>query len=386
MPDSSLQHIQRSVLKLLLPLNSQELFKTCVEEGMSLSGAENASLFLEKNENFVRVYSTVPLKDRMKPHPRGNMYKAFKQGKIKLISMLSVQKTHPEATDQFQSMILIPLSYQKKRLGVLSLHSSEKFEFNAQLKQILEIFGSISALAIRNIQLYEDAQAAIEARDLFMSAAAHELKTPLTTIQAYSQLAKKKIQQESPVKAIWIESILSSSRKLHILITELFSMTQMKMGVFRYSFARTGLSELIAKVVADNKILYKRSIYFINKLGKDSAFIEADATKLELVFQNVIGNAIKYSKPTTPIRIVLKEKDDHYLTTITDKGRGMDKQDLEHIFDPFYRGKRNKSSGLGLGMHLCKEIIEAHHGEIIVTSKPKEGTKVSIYLPLESND
>lgn len=380
MQQTTLQKIQQSSLRILLPLNSQDLHKMCVKEAVSLAGADYGSLFLEKNNQLTRVFSTVPLKNQLRPRSEGATYKAFSQGKLKVIHKRTLKKTHPEAREKPETIVIIPLTYRDKRLGVITVQSKTKRLYPPELKQSLLLLGSLATLAIRNTELYEHTQAALHDRALFLSTTAHELKTPLTVIQTYGQLIQKYLAEQKEIRPKWIDTIVSSSQALQILIKDLFSLSQMSMGIFTYTYAKVDLIEVLRRSISNNVISYKRQIELTHKTY-DKREILADEDKLELVFNNIIGNAVKFSPPDTLVMIQVKQKDAFFSISIIDKGKGISKRDLPFVFEQYYQGDHNNTAGLGLGMYLCKQIIEAHRGMIRISSKLGVGTHVDIYLP-----
>lgn len=383
METSLLKKIQKSSLKILLPLNSHELYKVIIQEAEALTGAEYGSLFLERNDRLIRVFTTVPLKHRLTPREGGNTYRAFLKGRIKFLENKTVQKFHPEASSIFGQIILLPLSFQDKRIGIITLKSKKVRTHTKKLEESLKVFCSLVTLAIRNVELYESSKSMIQTRDFFMSTAAHELKTPLAAIHAYGQLLQKQLALQKPVTGKWVDSIVSNSYRLQSLIQELFSVSQMNMGVFTYNFKDISILDLLTKVVTDNIVSHKHVITFKHFIKTTIKPIEADADKLNLVFHNILGNAIKHSESNLPITVKLQKRGDNYIVSVIDHGKGISKEDLPHVFEQFYKGNRNDSRGMGLGMYLCKQIIEAHHGEIRISSKENQGTRVDIYLPIE---
>lgn len=375
-----LRKVQRAAVKMMEPLDSSSLYEVCTKQALKLSGADYGSLFLEKNGKLRRKYSNLPLKYRLKPRKNGYTYTAFKEGKIKSINMHTIGRIHPNADKKFGSTIFIPLVYQRKRIGVISLDSVKEKKYSIETKNMLKLFGTLTALAIRNIELYESSQLALQTRELFMSTAAHEIKTPIAVIQAYSELMKKRLSNGESVEAKWVEAIYANNKKLQRLINDLFSVSQMRMGIFKYRFVMKNIATLASKVAADLSVSSKREIIFANKI-EGEALARIDSEKMELALNNVISNAVKYSPEGTRIKIILKkDKGNCYIISVIDTGKGIPKKDLPHVFDKFYQG-HDISKGMGLGLFLCKEIVEAHDGEIKITSKVNGGTKVNIYLP-----
>jgi signal transduction histidine kinase len=121
------------------------------------------------------------------------------------------------------------------------------------------------------------------------------------------------------------------------------------------------------------------------KINDDEIEINADKERLRLLLKNLIENAIKYSKNSSePVSIKVVEKNNNVEIFIHDKGEGIPDKELEFIFEPFYRvdkSRTKESGGFGLGLHLCKNIVEAHKGKITVQSKIGEGTTFNIILP-----
>jgi signal transduction histidine kinase len=384
MKRSPLQLIQESAVKILTPLDSKTLYRVCVREAISTAGAKYGSIFISKNDRLIRQFSTVPRITRLNPRPDGDTYQAFLNGETRVINAAKIKINHPEAVRTPDMIMILPLSYQTKRIGVITLHYYDRPESLVEIKRTLKVFAALASLAIRNVDLYERSRRALQTRELFMSMAAHEFKTPLAVIQAYAQIAAKKLKQERPVQEKWIEAILSNGSRLQSLVQELFSLSQIRMGVFTYNFCQMDLRELVVKNVADLSVIHKRQITFRDLLRTEENTIDGDPEKLTQVLSNLIGNAVKFSEIDTPITITLKRGRESYILSVEDRGRGISPEDLSRIFEQFYQGGEQRAVGMGLGMYLCKEIIEAHQGEIKVTSRLGSGTKVLIRLPLAS--
>jgi signal transduction histidine kinase len=374
-----LNKIEKAGVKLLAASTSYELYKACISQALMLSHADYGSIFIEKNGQMIRVYSTVPVSYRIKPRPQGTMYKSFMDGKMRIISKKNLDATHPEALTTPQEIIVIPLTHQKKRLGAITLVSDTIDEYSPEEKQSFKLFGSLSTLAITNMLLLETVRSSLQTRELFLSTASHELKTPIASISAYAQLSDKSMSENKAVKPKWLKAILFNTHKLEILISDLFNISKMSIGGFEYAFKKSNLKEVLEKVISDYKVITDRKIVFKDK-SRPPAEITADETKLTLVFNNVVDNALKYSPPDTALAVTCTERAKEFVIKVSDRGKGIAKDDLPHLFDRFYQGK-NKRKGLGLGLYLSNEIINAHHGNIAITSKENKGTTVSIILP-----
>src|SRR5882762_428392 len=184
-----LKDIYVASLKFMVPLTTRETYKIIVKEAAKLVGAEYGSIFLANDGVLYRAYSSVPHRNRLEPRPNGYAYNTFQKKEIFIHTTKTIHESHPELENEaVKSLVLIPLSYRKESLGVLTLTSKSKAFFDEKKIRILKLFGSMASLAIRNHKLQSDLQQTLETRDLFISLAAHEFRTPITTIYLYGQL------------------------------------------------------------------------------------------------------------------------------------------------------------------------------------------------------
>ncbi len=219
----------------------------------------------------------------------------------------------------------------------------------------------------------------------FISDAAHELKTPLTAIKADLEvtLRSKNLELSEAKDAMnrTLEEIDSlSAITANLLATskhELVDSYKKDINIFQ-------LNNLINKVAKKYAAITKeKNIRIIENLA--DVKIKGDQKDIEQVLNNIIDNAIKYSKDDSSINIVLTQNNKKAEVKIEDEGVGIAEKDLAHIFDPFYRADisrtKSKTEGYGLGLAISKDIIESYGGKIEVTSKPNKGSTFTITLP-----
>lgn len=281
----------------------------------------------------------------------------------------------------YESAFAVPLKYRDRQLGAIFLLKPSDGNLPNEKIQRLRIMGSIATLAIKNLQLSSKVSKALKKRELFIATAAHELRTPLSVISSYNQIVKKKISQGKPVKENWIKSIARNSKKLEFLITDLFSTARISSGLFSFTMKQLDLKKLLQKTVSDLSMLYDQTIEFQSKL--DTAKIQADKSKMTILFTNLITNACKYSLSDSTVRISLSKRENAIVVSVIDQGQGIKAQELKKIFKKNYQSSDSKGSGLGLGLYLCKKITEGHGGTITVTSQKSKGTTVTVTLPIE---
>ncbi|HEY9638942.1 MAG TPA: ATP-binding protein, partial [Coleofasciculaceae cyanobacterium] len=148
------------------------------------------------------------------------------------------------------------------------------------------------------------------------------------------------------------------------------------------------LSQIVAGAIADlQPILDREQTHLDNRISVDLPRIQVDPLQLARVYQNLMANALKHNPPGL-ILILDADREGNWLhCTVTDNGVGMDVKQCERLFDPYFRGdQKPRSVGLGLGLYLCRQIIQAHGGVIGVQSEPNQGTSFWFTLPLLAED
>jgi signal transduction histidine kinase len=372
------QRIYQSALNFMVPQATEEVYQLVVKEAIKLVGADYGSVFLVKDQSPVRVYTSSPILNDVEARPGGKIYQVYTTGNPYLIE---VQKNtdHPEFRELgIKSGLGIPLIYGHITIGVLSILSKKK-PLTPEDVELLQLFAPLATLAVRKAYLNQELKNAVESRDLFMSLAAHELKTPLTVISAYSELLLRNTSNEKDKE--YATKIHNELYRLKNLINEFLQIDSDKKGGLQYNMQEHDLSVIIHDVV-DNfrKSIKSHKVRYRNLADGDSTLVHADVEKLLQVFTNVLNNAAKFSPKDSTIQVSLKAQDKSLNVEVKDQGQGIAVTDLEHIFERFYRGSSNKP-GMGLGLYLSKQIIDKHQGTIHIESTVNKGTLVSITIP-----
>lgn len=387
MPPQNIATIYDSAVRLMKPLSLDETYQVIIEEAQKLTNAEYCSIFLNKEGKLQRAYSTVPKKIQAEPRNNGNLEKVFRSGKTVILSSEEFKRAHPEYTgDKLKYMVLIPLSNEDETLGVLICQIFGDTTRDTQQIEILQLFGSLASLKLRNNLLVEELESAITTRDLFMSMASHEFKTPLTTISAYAQLMHKNILKGVPIQDKWVSTLMFATQRLGNLVNELLHMNQMTLGKFHYAFTIIDVqSEILEQIQEDFSVAYpNHKLSIKNELPK-KFLLEIDREKFLQVLINILNNAAKFSLEPEPILLSVKSRENSVVFTIQDKGKGIAQEEQKHLFDEFYKAKDNTLPGMGLGLFISKRIVEEHGGKIAISSQLKKGTKVTVTLPAQQS-
>lgn len=233
-----------------------------------------------------------------------------------------------------------------------------------------------------NLKLRE----ALGLRDEFLSVAAHELRTPITALNLQLQyLAKSVDASNSGGKHLTqIESSLRQSKRLAALVDDLLEVSRMKGGLLRYEFADMDLSALAAEVVArlSPEAALKGSALALH--ADRPVHGQWDRARLDQALTNLITNAIRYGEGK-PIDVFVSCESGLGIVAVQDHGIGISEEDRVRIFDKFERLDSKKSrEGLGLGLYIVKQIVDAHGATIDVESRPAEGSKFTIKLHVKT--
>ncbi len=380
--DDAFEHIYEATVKFLTPLDLKDTYKKITEEGKNLIDAKFATIFLAKKNKLVHMYTSGTAFYRLNLRKNGYTYTAFTTGKPTYIPIEKYIKTHPEAiTGSIKTIFHVPLTNGGKTVGVLNLHSENKYlDVNSTLKS-LQLFGSLASLAIRKAQLYKEIKDSLDAQNLFISVAAHELRTPLTTINGYAQLFNQKLARNEMPKKSWAETMQFETLRLRRLMNELLQMDQIKKGGFHYKFEYLSVTDVLKQALKDVKFKYPKHSYVVNQQYEDHDIVKGDYDKLLQVFINILNNASKFTPSEKPINMYIKKSASYIVAIVSDQGKGISQKDKKHIFEEFFKGENSKTEGLGMGLFISKKIIDDHAGKIRIKSKLNEGTRVEIKLP-----
>jgi len=384
--DESLRKLNAVSSELLQPLGFSQMVEHVVHTGIKLLEADEGSLILNKNEQLERVYSTADYFNTWSIRKKGYIHECYQTHTPLIVDVETLLPYQPTLkTANVQTVFFIPLSYQRKSIGVLSIHSKKIVQkTNENTTEMLKLFGSIASLALRKTELNVTSTTALQSRDRFISMAAHELKTPLTTINGYVQLLDKKITNLEQPEARWVDNLLIETKRMVRLIDEFLQVNQIKSRKMRYVWKEERLSEVVESTLEcfiedhpDSKVSFTYNTKELS--GVDT--VVADKEKLCQALLSLLENASEVSPDGSQIQVKLHAKDPYLVIEIEDHGPGISKSELTEIFKEYYKGSTSsKEQGLGIGLFLVKTIIEDHQGHISIKSVENKGTRIQIKL------
>ena len=309
---------------------------------------------------------------------------------------------------QVMSYALVPGIAANRLVCVLCAHNGhEPYEFHASAVRFLQGLASQTALALENASLIRELKrnneelAAVnhklqeldKLKSNFLSVATHELRTPLSVILGYNAMLEESLQDrlDESERQTLAESIAACKRLIR-MVNSMLDISQIESGKMQMEFVPSDLRRLVNGVAAlFHQEARSRRLHLRVELPARSLRVELDAERIEQVLINLVGNALKF----TPAggSIVIRGRPHPELRqveiSVQDSGVGIAPEDQARIFDEFAQVRHahagSARDGSGLGLAIAKRIVEAHHGELRVTSTPGQGSTFSFTLPLKAD-
>jgi signal transduction histidine kinase len=281
------------------------------------------------------------------------------------------------------SWLCLPLTIRGETYGAVSLAMAEsRRRFSSDdVERMLEVARRCST-AIENARLYQLAQEAIELREEFLSVAAHELRTPIAAI-LLTLFGVQRQAQEAKLEVLVakVSHIIQQFDRLTALVDRLLDVSRIRAGKMEIKPEPCDLAKLVRDVAARYSEAATRAGCALTVHTPEAAPGSWDPVRLEQVLNNLLGNAIKFCAKT-PIEVVLTANDSGVALSVRDHGLGIAPERLPHIFERFERGVSARNyGGLGLGLYVSRQIVDAHGGRIDVESAVGQGTTFRVRLP-----
>jgi PAS domain S-box-containing protein len=286
-----------------------------------------------------------------------------------------------------RSALAVPLAARGRTLGALSFGAATPGRFGPAEVAFARELASRAALAVDNARLYAEAQAAVAARDRFLSIAAHELRTPIAVLKAFAELLAREQARgtASPDRvAHLVGRVVGGAERLDRLTNELLDVARLRLGQLPLRPETLDLSAFVRDVVER----HREGVAETHRIVVDTEGrcpVVADPDRIEQVVVNLLENALKYSPRGGTVRVAVAQEPDGVRVSVADEGIGLPVGTPESIFEPFGRAANATESGipgLGLGLYIIRSFVERHGGRIWAESAGEDrGTTVSFWLP-----
>ena len=298
-----------------------------------------------------------------------------------------------------RSLLVVPMISKDKVIGTLCIDDDKPDAFSPDEGRLLTIAAAQAAVAIENAQLYESSkkraeelakaydelQALDRRQQEFVQNVSHELRTPLTFIKGYVELMLEEAMGElSEPQRNSLQIVAQRTDAMTHLINNLLSLQQVAMESLQPT--RVSLAEVTTMALESAEAAAtKAGIVLKAEIPETLPPVWADRNCLEQVFDNILGNAIKFSPDGGKIAVCIREEGEYLRVAVSDTGIGIPDDQLEKIFERFYQVNgfpTRRFGGTGLGLALVKEAIEAHRGKVWAESQEGKGSTFFFTLPI----
>jgi signal transduction histidine kinase len=290
------------------------------------------------------------------------------------------------AAEGGRSLIAVPLRGDGRAIGSLMVAYRTRQRLGRELVAGAEALAAHAAIALENARLIAGLREAERLKGEFLSVAAHELKTPVTSLRGFAQVTMRQLGGQGapdPSRlARALEVIDRQSVKLTALVGQLLDVSRIEMGHLTLDRAEADVVEIVDGVVASARL--DDPEHEIAVTAPPALPASVDALRLEQVLTNLIGNARKFSPPGTRIDVVVEPRGpDRFSIAVRDRGAGVPPEHRAHIFERAYQvNDGSHSGGLGLGLYISRQIVELHGGTIEPEFPPDGGTRMVVTLPV----
>lgn len=273
-------------------------------------------------------------------------------------------------------------------------HAIADGEFGKQVPMVTndEVGKLAASLNNMSLQLKEKIEA-IErldkTRQEFVSNVSHELRTPLTVIQSFSEAILDGLVKKEMERDFYLKNILEESKRLKRLVDDLLDLKALEAGPTLADMEYVLISKLVMVTAGNFMSLAREKDIELNVTIKDKEVtVYGNIDRLKQVMTNLIGNAIAHTQPGGRVEIKEEQKDDRVLLSVADNGPGIPQEEIEHIWERFYKVDKSRArgaGGTGLGLAIARRIVELHGGTVTVESVLSQGSVFTVDLPI-AND
>ena len=290
----------------------------------------------------------------------------------------------PTAATAVHSWLAAPIVRRGAGIGLLEIDSTEVDAFGPAdqdlLVGVVAVLGGHLELAAH----HADAQRSTALREAFVGVISHELRTPITTIYGLARVLRQRGDSLDPIaRNEAIADIEAESDRLYRLVEDLLVLSRAEGGRVEIEPEPINLARLVGHIV-EAETLRVPDRRFVISAPAGLPLIEAEATYVEQVVRNLLTNAVKYSEPPASIEVVVSVEAEDVVVRVLDRGIGVDEESASHAFDLFFRTREasRAASGAGIGLFVCRHLVDAMGGRTWMRPRDGGGTEVGFRLPI----
>ncbi len=404
---SALFHVSTT---LNLQLDPDSIVEIIVRRVVSTLRAQQASIMLyEPSSGMLETRASYGLESELARNARKRIGEGIAGwvAEHKQAVLLGKEPPQPEFGQHYKrdrnitSALSLPLRVGDRCVGVLNVNRINHPEpFREHHREILRLFAEhVGAVIDRALVLERLGSRTTELeaanlklaemnrmKDLFLSTASHELKTPLTSVIAYAELldengGKLPAGQQSD----FLRRLRAEAQRLLGLIDDILDLSRLETGKLRLRRQPTQLNQVVREAVeTSSHLAEKHRVTLVQNLGSDVEILDLDPVKMRQVAINLLANAVNFTPDGGIVRVSTRKDGDHVVLEVTDQGPGVALEDHAQIFELFGQAGRpalGRPAGTGIGLHLVKRLVELHGGDVGLNSIPGQGSTFWVRLP-----
>ncbi len=372
-------------------LNTDQLMERTVKAALELCQAEQALIFMPDPSNQILLYKvgTFPNQARLRQlavsiEQSLEGYVFFRQQPVIINNPQSYDGHYGKFTSidhvEIHSIVSVPLIANGTPIGVLDVFNQRKGSFSALDQDLLVSFAHQVAIGMVNTQRFVQSD--------LISELVHELRTPLVSLNmAIHLLQREDLPQEKRERIF--EMINSEFNRLSDMTTSFLEYARLESGRTKFSPSQFDVQKLLEESVEVMQFQAEaREVTLILQASAQPLSLVGDRDKIKQVILNLLNNAIKYNHPGGSVSISAQQTLTDITISVRDDGQGIAEEHMPRLFTRFFRApnRENVTIGTGLGLTICKQIVEAHHGKLEVSSEYEKGSTFTVRLPIVHED
>ena len=386
------QFLERSLR--LVGVNDERLVVTELQHSAAAAfGANGASIGLSDGDRSILRYVTGEGEWREYPDDAFIAGRAFQEQRR--VVALDAAAVDPENADSYErsrarTVIAAPITTNERRIGALAIYAERAPIFVEDDLWLIELLADHTAVLLeardlgRHASELQGREEAARLKEEFLSAAAHDLRTPLTVVLGQAELLERRISRDptAPIDAVGVARMASEARRLRDLINELLDAQRLEQ---QGAVMERMTLDLRTVVDALRERQLEQGVALEVSEPEVPILSSVDRMRVEQVLDNLVENALKYSTGAKPPRIRIWKEQSEARFAVVDHGVGVPAAERVRIFDRFYRASNAQSitdTGMGLGLYICRRIVEEHGGRIWVEPTVGGGSTFTVALPL----
>jgi signal transduction histidine kinase/ActR/RegA family two-component response regulator len=384
-------HLERLAEAISAGSSLEELCKRLLELGLDVAGAALGVIRVREGST-LRSRAAIGLDDEVTQGfslPTLTAFAGFEplEGAALHVSQnpQSAGWSKPMRDLALHAAYAVPMRAGENLLGMIYIGAVRALSFTAPQRRFLGLLGAHGGQALSRRQGMDQLEQAIRARDDLLAVVAHDLRNPLNVITVSGNSLMRR--QPDPSMLRPIERIMRATQRADRLIRDLLDVNAIESGRFAVERKQLELADvLLAALESQQSVAADASVILTSDISADLPHIEADEERILEVLENLISNAVKFTEPGGVVTIGASSGGGEVMVWVKDNGHGIRPDHLPKLFDRFWQARRHDRRGTGLGLTICKAIVEAHGGRIWAESALGAGTTMQFSLPVTKGE